>query len=88
MNNPVPVEYVSSFTQANQSLMLHLATELLGEGGPIGDFQRFAEVAQVQRDYVQQIAPLAMKERGGGLRIPVMFEHSRHGERNFCILAG
>ena len=33
MNNPVPVEYVSSFTQANQSLMLHLATELLGEGG-------------------------------------------------------
>jgi hypothetical protein len=21
-------------------------------------------------------------------RIPVMFEHSRHGERNFCILAG
>jgi hypothetical protein len=26
---------------------------------------------------------------GGFLeRIPVMFEHSRHGERNFCILAG
>ena len=21
-------------------------------------------------------------------RIPVMFEHSRHGERSFCILAG
>jgi hypothetical protein len=33
MNNPVPVEYISSFTQANQSLMLHLATELLGEAG-------------------------------------------------------
>jgi Poly-beta-hydroxybutyrate polymerase (PhaC) N-terminus len=58
MNNPVPVEYVSSFTQANQSLMLHLATELLGEGGRIGDFQRFAELAQVQQDYVQQMGTL------------------------------
>ena len=46
MNDPVPVEYLSSFTQANQSLMLHLATELLWEGGRIGDFQRFAELAQ------------------------------------------
>jgi polyhydroxyalkanoate synthase len=58
MNNPVPVEYVSSFTQANQSLMLHLATELLGEGGRIGDFQRFAELAQVQQDYLQQMGTL------------------------------
>jgi hypothetical protein len=58
MNNPVSVEYVSSFTQANQSLMLHLATELLGEGGRIGDFQRFAELAQVQQDYLQQMGTL------------------------------
>jgi polyhydroxyalkanoate synthase len=58
MNNPVPVEYVSSFTQTNQSLMLHLATELLGEGGRIGDFQRFAELAQVQQDYLQQMGTL------------------------------
>src|SRR6516162_1690195 len=58
MNNPVPVEYVSSFTQANQSLMLHLATELLGEGGRIGDFQRFVELAQVQQDYLQQMGTL------------------------------
>jgi polyhydroxyalkanoate synthase len=58
MSNPVPVEYLSSFTQANQSLMLHLATELLGEGGRIGDFQRFAELAQVQQDYVQQMGAL------------------------------
>src|SRR5262249_46923798 len=58
MNNPVPVEYVSSFTQANQSLMLHLATELLSEGGRIGDFQRFAELAQVQQDYLQQMGTL------------------------------
>jgi hypothetical protein len=51
MNNPVPIEYVYSFTQANQSLMLHLATELLGEGRRIGNFQRFAELVQVQQDY-------------------------------------
>ena len=58
MNNPVPIEYVSSFTQANQSLMLHLATELLGEGARSGDFQRFAELAQVQQDYIQQMGTL------------------------------
>ena len=58
MNDPVSVEYVSSFTQANQSLMLHLATELLGEGGRIGDFQRFVELAQVQQDYLQQMGTL------------------------------
>ena len=58
MSNPVPVEYLSSFTQANQSLMLHLATELLGEGGRIGDFQRFAELTQVQQDYIQQMGAL------------------------------
>ena len=58
MNNPVPVEFISSFTQANQSLMLHLATELLGEGVRSGDFQRFAELAQVQQDYIQQMGTL------------------------------
>ena len=58
MNNPVPVEYVSSFAQANQSLMLHLATELLGERGRSGDFKRFAELAQVQQDYLQQMGAL------------------------------
>src|SRR5215471_18609803 len=40
------------------SLMLHLATELLGEGGRIGDFQRFVELAQVQQDYLQQMGTL------------------------------
>src|SRR6516165_2339136 len=58
MNNPVPVEYISSFTQANQSLMLHLATELLGESGCSGDFQRFAELAHVQQDYIAQMGAL------------------------------
>jgi len=58
MNNPVPVEYISSFTQANQSLMLHLATELLGESGRSGDFQRFAELAHVQQDYIAQMGAL------------------------------
>ena len=58
MNNPMPVEYASSFAQANQALMLHLATELLSEGGHSGDFQRFAELAQVQQDYMQQMGAL------------------------------
>jgi polyhydroxyalkanoate synthase subunit PhaC len=58
MNNPLPIEYLSSFTQANQSLMLHLATEILGEGGRSGDFQKFAELAQVQQDYLQQMGAL------------------------------
>ena len=58
MNSPVPVEYVSRFMQANQSLMLHLATEVLGEGGRSGDFQRFAELAQLQQDYFQQMGTL------------------------------
>ena len=58
MNNPIPVEYASSFAQANQALMLHLATELLSEGGRNGDFRLFAELAQVQQDYLQQMGAL------------------------------
>jgi polyhydroxyalkanoate synthase len=58
MHNPVPLEYVSSFAQANQALMLHLASELLSESGRGADFQRFAELAQVQQDYIQQMGAL------------------------------
>jgi polyhydroxyalkanoate synthase len=67
MNNPVPVEYASSFAQANQSLMLHLASELLSEGGRSADFQRFAELAQLQQEYLQQMGTLwlsAMMQSG------------------------
>jgi hypothetical protein len=32
MNNPVPLEYVTSFAQTNQALMLQLATPLLTSG--------------------------------------------------------
>jgi polyhydroxyalkanoate synthase len=58
MNNPVPIEYAASFAQASQALMLHLASELLSEGGRSADFQRFAELAQVQQDYIQQMGTL------------------------------
>jgi polyhydroxyalkanoate synthase subunit PhaC len=58
MNNPLPVEYASSFVQANQSLMLHLASELLSESGRNADFQRFAELAQAQQEYLQQMGTL------------------------------
>jgi polyhydroxyalkanoate synthase len=68
MNGPIPLEYVSSFAQANQALMLHLATELMSEGGRSGDFLRFAELAQVQQDYLQQMGTLwlnTMMHSGG-----------------------
>jgi hypothetical protein len=65
MHNPVPLEYVSSFAQANQALMLHLASELLSESGRGADFQRFAELAQVQQDYIQQMGALWLSTMKG-----------------------
>jgi polyhydroxyalkanoate synthase len=58
MNNPIPLEYVTSFAQANQALMLHLATPLLTGGERGTDFNRFAEVAQAQQDYLQRMSAL------------------------------
>jgi polyhydroxyalkanoate synthase len=58
MNSPVPIEYAAGFAQASQALMLHLASELLSENGRSADFQRFAELAQVQQDYIQQMGTL------------------------------
>jgi len=43
MNNPVPLEYVTSFAQTNQALMLQLATPLLTSGEHGADFNRLAE---------------------------------------------
>jgi polyhydroxyalkanoate synthase subunit PhaC len=58
MNNPVPLEYVTSFAQTNQALMLQLATPLLTSGEHGADFNRFAEVAQAQQDYLQRMSAL------------------------------
>jgi hypothetical protein len=51
MNNPVPLEYVTSFAQTNQALMQHLATALLSGGDRGAAFHSYAEVAQAQQDY-------------------------------------
>ena len=61
MNDSLPLEFVSSFTQANQALMLHLTSELLTAGERGADFQRFAEIAHAQQDYMQQMGALWLR---------------------------
>jgi len=58
MNNPVPLEYVTSFAQTNQALMQHLATALLNGGDRGAAFHSYAEVAQAQQDYLQRMNTL------------------------------
>jgi polyhydroxyalkanoate synthase subunit PhaC len=58
MDNPVPLEYITSFAQTNQALMLRLAAPLLTGGEHGVDFNRFAEVAQAQQDYLQRMSAL------------------------------
>jgi hypothetical protein len=58
MNNPVPLEYVTSFAQTNQALMQHLATALLSGGDRGAAFHSYAEVAQAQQDYLQRMNTL------------------------------
>src|SRR6478609_8201154 len=57
MNQPVPLEWVTSFVQTNQALVQHLATALLSADGTHGaDFQSYAQLAQVQQDYLQRMS--------------------------------
>jgi hypothetical protein len=58
MNNPVPLEYVTSFAQTNQALMQHLATALLSGGDRGAAFHSYAEVARAQQDYLQRMNTL------------------------------
>src|SRR2546430_17530904 len=58
MNNPVPLEYVTSFAQTNQALMQHLATALLSGGDRGAALHSYAEVAQAQQDYLQRMNTL------------------------------
>ena len=58
MNNPVPLEYVTSFAQTNQALMQHLATALLTGGDHAANFHNYAQVAQAQQGYMQQMGTL------------------------------
>src|SRR5438105_14566431 len=58
MNNPIPLEYLTSFSQTSQALMQQLATGLLTRGDNLTDFARFRELASVQQDYLQQMGEL------------------------------
>ena len=58
MNNPIPLEYLTSFSQTSQALMQQLATGLLTRGDKLMDFARFRELASVQQDYLQQMGEL------------------------------
>jgi polyhydroxyalkanoate synthase subunit PhaC len=60
MNNPIPLEYLTSFSQTSQAMMQQLATGLLTSGDNLTDFARFRELASVQQDYLQQMGALWM----------------------------
>jgi polyhydroxyalkanoate synthase len=57
MNNTVPIEYLSSFAQTSESLMLHLTTPLLTAGGG-ADFSRYAKAARVRQEYLARMGAL------------------------------
>jgi hypothetical protein len=58
MNGTAPIEYLSSFAQTSQALMLHLAAPLLTAGSDGADFTRYAEVAMAQQGYLQRMGAL------------------------------
>jgi polyhydroxyalkanoate synthase subunit PhaC len=58
MNGTAPIEYLSSFAQTSQALMLHLAAPLLTAGSDGADFTRYAEVAMAQQSYLQRMGAL------------------------------
>jgi polyhydroxyalkanoate synthase subunit PhaC len=60
MNNPIPLEYLTSFSQTSQAMMQQLATGLLTSGDNATEFTRFRELASVQQDYLQQMGALWM----------------------------
>jgi len=81
MNNPVPLEYVTSFAQTNQALMLQLATPLLTSGEHGADFNRLAEVAQVQQDYLQRMSALWLSTMTHAAGAPIQ---PAKGDRRFA----
>jgi len=58
MNSPIPLEYVTSFADANQAMMQQLTSALLTSGDSGADFSRFAEVASVQQNYLAEMSAL------------------------------
>ena len=58
MNNPIPLEYLTSFSQTSQAMMQQLATGLLTSGDNATEFTRYSELALVQQNYLQQMGAL------------------------------
>jgi Poly-beta-hydroxybutyrate polymerase (PhaC) N-terminus len=58
MNNPIPLEYLTSFSQTSQAMMQQLATGLLTSGDNATDFTRYSKLASVQQNYLQQMGAL------------------------------
>jgi len=58
MNNRIPLEYVTSFADANQAMMQQLTSALLTSGDSGADFSRFAEIAVVQQNYLAEMSAL------------------------------
>jgi polyhydroxyalkanoate synthase len=60
MNNPIPLEYVTSFSQTSQAMMQQLATAVLTSGDNAHDFMRYSELAVVQQNYLHEMGALWM----------------------------
>jgi polyhydroxyalkanoate synthase subunit PhaC len=65
MNTPLPLEYLTSFSQTNQALMQQLATGLLTSADNATDFTRYAELAAIQQEYLQQMGAVWMSSLVG-----------------------
>jgi hypothetical protein len=61
MNNPIPLEYLTSFSQTSQAMMQQLATGLLTSGDNATTFTRYSELASVQQNYLQQMGAFWVK---------------------------
>ena len=81
MNNPMPLEYVTSFAEANQAMMQQLATALLTAGDFGSDFLRFAEVAAVQQNYLAEVGGLWMETLMGPRSAQ---QHAKKSDRRFA----
>jgi polyhydroxyalkanoate synthase subunit PhaC len=55
MTSAIPLEYLTSFVQANQALMQQLTNALLSAGDKETDFAQFTQAALVQQDYLTQM---------------------------------
>ena len=56
MNNPVLVEYVTSFAETSQAMMQQLATTLLTAGDTGSEFARLTQVTLAHQQYLAEMS--------------------------------